>query len=135
MSNYPEGAKYDKSAPYNQNISEEKEFDCTISITLSKNTTVYTDDYEVECIEDYDEETGRPCGYDVYHTSDKAVEDAYQQQHYTPLELIEEFKHVLETLVLPALKESKDSKSKKYFDFLVSECEGWNIDDEVIVKD
>lgn len=45
-SNYPLGAEYDSSAPYNQKEKEFMPLDITISITLSKTFRVKTNDYE-----------------------------------------------------------------------------------------
>lgn len=131
MSNYPDGAEYASNAPYNQHILSEKEFECTICSSLSKSTKIFTNDYEVEPSDDYDEETGRPCGNNIYSVSEDTVIKACFQQHYTPLELINEFKNFLITLVLP----KAEGKEKERCQFIISECEGWNIDDEAIIKD
>lgn len=121
---YPPGAEFDPDAPWNQNDPEEKEFKVTVSQTLSKNTTVTTSDYI-------------PGGYfpetewdiDGYHTvtchepddtSDTDWKKAYNNEHYTPLGLIQEFKEMLE-------KNTPIPETRRKH--LIDECMNWIEDD------
>ena len=72
---YPIGAEFDPSAPWNQVEIPEREFDVTISSSLSKSTTIESKDYLID--ED-------PDGSYI-DTSDIAWTKEYQEQHYTPL--------------------------------------------------
>ena len=124
-SNYPlmSQSEWD-NAPWNQNDPEEKEFEVTVSQTLSKSTTVTTSDYI-------------PGGYfpetewdiDGYHTitclepddtSDTDWKKAYNNEHYTPLGLIQEFKEMLE-------KNTPIPETRRKH--LIDECMNWIEDD------
>ena len=124
-SNYPLMSQFEwDSAPWNQNDPEEKEFEVTVSQTLSKSTTVTTSDYI-------------PGGYfpetewdiDGYHTitchepddtSDTDWKKAYNNEHYTPLGLIQEFKEMLE-------KNTPIPETRRKH--LIDECMNWIEDD------
>ena len=124
-SNYPPMSQSEwDNAPWNQNDSEEKEFEVTVSQTLSKSTTVTTSDYI-------------PGGYfpetewdiDGYHTitchepddtSDTDWRKAYNNEHYTPLGLIQEFKEMLE-------KNTPIPETRRKH--LIDECMNWIEDD------
>ena len=124
-SNYPlmSQSEWDK-APWNQNDPKEKEVEVTVSQTLSKSTTVTTSDYI-------------PGGYfpetewdiDGYHTitchepddtSDTDWKSAYNNEHYTPLGLIQEFKEMLE-------KNTPIPETRRKH--LIDECINWIEDD------
>lgn len=133
--NYPPGVD-GPDAPWNQSDPEEKEFEVTVSQTLSKSTTVATSDYI-------------PGGYfpetewdiDGYHTitchepddtSDTDWKKAYKNEHLTPLQLIGEFKDFL-TKHLP--DPIIDIKGFRRFKHLIDECEGWTEDETEVVED
>ena len=138
-SNYPamSQSQWD-SAPFNEPDVPEKEFDVTISQTLSKNTTVTTNDYIPGASGvDYepDDEGGYcSCGWhDPDDTSDTNWNEAYKKEHYTPLDLIGLFKETLEQQLeswegmdyMPYAK-----KEIKRIEHLIEECSSW-IDDEI----
>ena len=121
--NYPPGAD-GPDAPWNQEDTPEKEFEVTISQTLSKNTTVCTADYcpggcyqETEW--DIDGCHTVAC-YEPDDTSDTDWKAAYNNEHYTPLGLIQEFKEMLE-------KNTPISESRRKH--LIEECMNWIEDD------
>ena len=117
---YPWGAD-GPNAPWNQVEIPEREFDATISSSLSKSTTIESKDYIIE--EDPE--------YSYIDTSDIAWTKEYQEQHYTPLELINEFKTFLEEQ-----KEKETDKSKIHkIEWLIKECSGWNEDELEVVED
>lgn len=124
-SNYPPMSQSEwDNAPWNQSDPEEKEFEVTVSQTLSKSITVTTSDYI-------------PGGYfpetewdiDGYHTitchepddtSDTDWKKAYNNEHYTPLGLIQEFKEMLE-------KNTPIPETRRKH--LIDECMNWIEDD------
>lgn len=123
---YPPGAEFDPNAPYNEVELPEEEFDVCISSSLSKSTTVTTNDYSVDS---WDEEDGNAS----FDTSDTNWEQAYNNDgHYTPLELIQKFKEVLSELVKDT--DIKPRKKKEY-EHLISECEGWSEDELEVIED
>ena len=85
---YPPGAEFDPNAPYNQVELPKREFEVTISQTLSKPVTVFTNDYnlEIDCDED-----GK---YEALDTSDTAWKDVYEDEYHTPAQLIQMLKLV-----------------------------------------
>ena len=120
---FPSGTEYDPSAPWNQEENPEKEFDVTISQSLSKSTTVHTKDY----IDEYD-------GFEKEHfinTSDTDWMAAYKEEHYTPLQLIELLKDYIEKDLIYG-----DSKySKQHLEHLLKECDGWIEDETEVIED
>ena len=124
-SNYPPMSQSEwDNAPWNQSDPEEKEFEVTVSQTLSKSTTVTTSDYIPG---GYFQET--EWDIDGYHTitchepddtSDTDWKKAYNNEHYTPLELIQEFKEMLE-------KNTPIPETRRKY--LIDECMNWIEDD------
>lgn len=127
---YPPGAEHDPDAPYNQSDTEEKEFEVTVSQTLSKNTTVTTSDYIPggcfpETDWDIDGYYTITC-YEPDDTSDTDWKAAYNDEHCTPLELIQEFKKMLE-------ENSTISENRRKY--LIEECMNWIEDDLEICEE
>lgn len=102
-------------APWNMEDKQDKKFDCNVSQTLSKNTSVYTNDYEYDC--------------GSLITDSVPWEDTYCEQHYTPLDLIQAFERLLEKL-----KEEGSVVWKDYYLEFLKECNGW-VEDELCVTD
>lgn len=119
---YPPGAEFDSSAPYNYVEPDKKEFGVTIYQTLKKNTSVLTSDYAFDGID----EDRCVC----YDTSDTKWEEAYAETHYSPLELIEEFKKYLEKDI-----ESVPDRKKWWYKELIKECSNWSIEETEVMGD
>ena len=123
---YPLGAEFDPSAPWNEQEVPERQFDVCISQTLSKSTSVTTNDYVPEVDQDED-------GYHDYSdTSDTDWKEAYKNEHFTPLQLIGEFKDFL-TKHLP--DPIVDVKEFRRFKYLIGECEGWIEDETEVIEE
>jgi len=126
---YPPGAYDDPNAPYNEIEVPERDFDVLISQTLSKNTEVLTNDYLYhEWVEE--DEMGKRLEKE-WDTSDTNWEEAYINNHYTPLQLIELFKEHLEK----ALESTEDKSTKKRYQELIKECSDWVEDDIEVFED
>jgi len=121
---YPPGAEFADNAPYNQVELQKREFEVTISQTLSKPVTVFTNDYnlEIDCDED-----GK---YETLDTSDIAWKDVYEDNHYTPIQLIQILKLILEE----NKKKGVIFRSPGFTDDLIKECKNWCIDDYEVVE-
>ena len=119
---YPPGAEFDPSAPYNRSDPPREKFDVYVVQTLSKTATVETDDYEPE--EEIDED-----GPNFYYNTDNTDwENAYEDNHYTPYQLITMLKRVLEMQL-------RGEKVSNYLaKRLIEECEGWAVEEESIEK-
>lgn len=120
---YPPGAEFDPNAPWNEQEVPERTFDVCVSQTLSKNTKVLTNDYDLEPTEE---------GCTDITTSNTNWKRAYEREHLTPLQLIEEFKSLL-TNHLP--DPVVDLQRYKRFKRLIKECEGWEEDETEIIED
>lgn len=141
---YPAGAENDPDAPYNEVEVPEKEFDVLVSQTLSKSTSVFTNNYipGASGVEyEHDEEGGHAVGWqDPDDTSDTDWEKEYHENdHYTPLELINKFKKYLEREwdVLKNAAEANDAETrwkKNNIKHLIEECEGWTDDETEIIE-
>ena len=123
--NFPLGADT-KDAPWNKEETPKREFDVFISQTLSKSTTVSTNNYiyNVEKGEDGEVE-------EDIDTSETNWEMAYTEEHLTLTGLIRECKNFL----LKCKQDEHYSKDKATIDKLLRECEGWCSDDLVIMED
>lgn len=121
---YPPGAEFDPDAPYNQKELPEREFEVTISQTLSKTITIFTNDYNLEA--DCDEDG---C-YEVCDTSDTNWKEAYEDNLHTPAQLIKILKLVLEE----NKKKGIVFKTEGFTNDLIEECENWCVDDYEVVE-
>jgi hypothetical protein len=124
LGGYPIGAEHDSSAPYNQKDTSVKEFDVVISQTLSKSTTVYTNDYKEEVDED---EEGKRL---VTNTSDTNWLEAYKENHLTLPNLLKNVREILKD----NLRKSKWDE-KKNLKFYIDELSNWVEDEIEVVKD
>lgn len=121
--NYPAGADT-PSAPWNDTPVPVRVFNVCISQSISKTTTVFTDNY----IPQPDEEMG--CTF--ADTSDTNWLDEYHDNdHYTPAQLIVLFKMCLEDLQATGVT----WKSPDYMEHLIEECGDWEEDETEIVED
>lgn len=125
MDNYPPGAANDPNAPYNEVEVPEREFDVTISMSLSRTVQCYTNKY----IPEVDEENGH-----LYvDTSDTPWNEVYGDNHKTIPELLEELKkYIQKDLDNLADDETKMDKAfhRRRLEFLLTECDEWTVDEE-----
>jgi hypothetical protein len=125
MDNYPPGAANDPNAPYNEVEVPEREFDVTISMSLSRTVQCYTNKY----IPEIDEEDGH-----LYvDTSDTPWSEVYGDNHKTIPELLEELKkYIQKDLDNLADDETKMDKAfhRRRLEFLLTECDEWTVDEE-----
>ena len=122
--NYPPGADT-PDAPWNEPIVPEREFDVTISMSLSRTVQCYTNKY----IPEVDEENGH-----LYvDTSDTPWSEVYGDNHKTIPELLEELKkYIQKDLDNLADDETKMDKAfhRRRLEFLLTECDEWTVDEE-----
>ena len=145
-SNYPPmtQSQWD-NAPWNEVEVPEKDFDVTISQTLSKDTTICTNDYIPGASGvDYESDDEGGCYASSYQdpddTSDTNWGKAYREEHYTPLDLIK----LLGDKCKQELKELEELGSndapyyyhqkKKELIHLIDECSCWTDDETEIVE-
>ena len=122
--NYPPGADT-PDAPWNEVEVPEREFDVTISMSLSRTVQCYTNKY----IPEVDEENGH-----LYvDTSDTPWSEVYGDNHKTIPELLEELKkYIQKDLDNLADDETKMDKAfhRRRLEFLLTECDEWTVDEE-----
>lgn len=119
---YAPGSYNDPSAPWNEPVIPEREFDVLVSQTLSRDTSIYTDDY---CPE-FDEETG----YTDANTDETDWKKAYCDAAMTPLEIIGAAEKIAKVL----LEQGQTRVGGVYLKGLVRDCEGWNEDELEVVE-
>lgn len=115
---YPEGSEFDPNAPWNREDPPKRKFDVYVSQSLSKSTSVVTNDYTPD--ENGEADTRTICWSDVYSES----------EHYTPLQLIGLLSRILEQKI----KETRSKTKKQFYKFLIEECNGW-IEDETVFEE
>lgn len=99
----------------------ERDFNVTVSQSLSKTVNVTTDNYH-----EYSDETGIHA--DTYDTPWKEV---YEKEHHTPIQLISLFKSFLQTAIeMPGTIYPKGRLKE-----LVSECDNWIEDETEIMEE
>lgn len=125
--NYPVGAD-NKDAPWNKEEAPIKEFDVFISQTLSKTTTISTNNYiyNVEKGEDGEVE-------EDIDTSNTDWELAYKESHYTPLDLIKICKELADEVI--KLRQINIGPQYRKYLHIKIECNRWVEDDLVIMED
>ena len=125
LDNLPPGAAHDPNAPYNEVEIPEREFDVTISMSLSRTVQCYTNKY----IPEVDEENGH-----LYvDTSDTPWSEVYGDNHKTIPELLDELKkYIQKDLDNLADDETKMDKAfhRRRLEFLLTECDEWTVDEE-----
>ena len=118
---YPAGAD-NEMAPWNEPVIPEKEFDVLVSQTLSRDTSIYTNDY---CPE-FDEETGQTDA----NTECTDWKKAYSNAAMTPLEIIGAAEKIAKAL----LEQGETRVGGVYLKSLISDCEGWNEDELEVIE-
>ena len=115
---YPPGAEFDPNAPYNEVEIPEREFEVTISQTLSRTVTIVTDDYYPE----YDEEDGRTYA----NTENTDWEKVYENCDFKLQDLLEELKgYVQSDMAMTGPNTGKGRHLKR----LLEACDSWIEDD------
>lgn len=120
---YAPGSYNDPNAPWNEVEIPEREFDVCVSQSLSKSTSIYTQDYQPE----YDEEDG----HTYADTTNTDWKKAYTDVAMTPLEII----HNAEKIAKALLEEGKTRFAGVYLKSLVEECQDWNDDETEVIEE
>ena len=107
--NYPMGADT-KDAPWNEVDPPEKLFDIMVSCSLSKELSVYSQNYD-------------PYGCNGAGLLDSPIDD-YKEHHYTIQELLGILKEVATEKLT---KKENTSKWKQ----VLEDCDDWTVDEEV----
>jgi len=137
LSNYPPGlSDSTPGCPWSEPEIPEKEFDVTCCQTLSKTVTVVTNNYipGASGVDyEYDPEGSVAVGWhDPDDTSDTNWADEYHDnEHYTPLQLIELFKKHLENELI----RMGEVKNERWIKHLIEECSDWTEDETEYVED
>ena len=133
MNNYPPGAEHDPNAPYNQPEHPEADVDVCISQTLSKSKVCCTTDFIPGCrYAEKSYEDGELTVETVEEPNDFSDTDfaqvAEDNEFFTPLRIIEEFKSLLLTL------QYKKKVSDYYIRKWLEQCEGWTDDETEVIQ-
>lgn len=125
--NYPLGAANDPNAPYNEIEPPKREFNVTISQTLSRSTKVSTDQYIP--VYNYDEDMGTIETYDTSNTNWKEV---YENEDFKIQELISILKSYVENDIKNTLPKSVKGR---YLARLLKACDDWVEDDYEVIEE
>lgn len=118
---YPTGTQYLPQAPWNIKELPKKDLDVAVSQSLSKNITINTNLYYPEF-----DDSGE-CNVDGEETNWGEV---YEENHYTPLELIQMFKkHLQEELF-----RFGNTIDRYKYQHIIEECDNWIVDDYEVVE-
>lgn len=130
---YPAGAEYSSAAPWNREDPEAVDVNVCVSVSMSRSTTISVDDYEaIEWADSDIDEDGR-----IYHSkgidydfSNCNLNEAYSQQEFSPIELIEILQEYLKADMEGAFHtEGKRAK------IILSACQGWTTDELEVTED
>lgn len=108
---YPAGVDT-PDAPWNQVDPPEKDFNIAVSCSLSKDTTITTDDYD---------------GIDENSIVPNEIWNTYTEQEYTVDEIIDFARHCAEYMLN---KKDFGLKSKYGLKQVIDSCNGWVVDEE-----
>ena len=147
MSNYPAGVtdrNFDELMGYEpepKNI----DVDIAVSTSLSKSTTINTNNYVDEFWEDYekDEDTGRPIKKGGMDRTYNNLEEDYKDNEYTILELLDILKEQsikkmesVEDLYLDQLiSKTEFLKERAIIKRIINSCSGWEEDELEVYED
>lgn len=144
LSNYPPGVSDSTiDAPWNQSDPEDMDFEVTCSQSLSKTVTVTTNNYIPGASGvDYETDDEGGCYATSWHddpdTSDTDWAKEYQNDHYTPIQLIGIFK---ETLIKQrnsweGMEDTYAAKMElRKINHLIEECENWCEDETEFMQE
>jgi hypothetical protein len=123
--NYPMGAD-SENAPWNEKMLPYKSFKVCVSQSLSKTTTVNTNDYSELKEKD---DVG---GFLEIDTDDVVWADEYADNgHLTPLELINLYKQHCKA----ALDKNPNASDASWYKYIIEECDNWVSDDFEVVEE
>ena len=122
-SNYPPmtQSQWDAS-PWCEPVVPEREFDVSISQTLSRDTTISTNAYQPK----FDEEDGMTYA----NTEDTDWKKAYSDVAMTPLDIIIAAGKIAKALI----EQGQIRVGGVYLKSLVKDCEGWNEDETEVME-
>lgn len=123
---YAPGTEFDPNAPWNEEEQEEKEFEITVSQSLSKCVSVITNDYNIEKVS----EKHNNIHEEIIDTSETSWRDVYAEcDYHTPEQLLLLFGKYIDYL----LNGTPVPLGKPFLKNLKEECESWIIDDEEFI--
>lgn len=132
--NYPAGAD-NEFASWNQpGEQEEVKVDVLVSITLSKSTTIETNDYQMEEWEDSDIDDDGKAYYQKgvqYNFDDSNLKKAYEDYEFT----IPEMLSILKTICSETLETCEDEQRKTWLEAVIKSTENWVVDEFEVMKD
>ena len=119
---YPEGAYSDPSAPYNEVEYPERDFDMAVSVTLTRDATITTNQYNAY-MDDED-------GHTEYETDNIDWKDEYESQYWTIPQLLDKMCGLLEKW-----KPEKIERADKYlYERIMDESTGWEQEETEVIE-
>lgn len=133
---YPEGAEYDRNAPWNEESDNEAiDVNITVSYSLSKNTSIPVHHYTSDEWVDYEDETGHTISGCTYKFDDTNFESEYHNSKELGIpELLEILRNLAKEKALEASM-IYDKPSIEKWGNIRKSCEDWIVDDFTVVED
>lgn len=131
-SNYPPGAEYDPNAPYNETTIPDRDFDVKVTETLSRVTTVTTNDY----IPEVDDESGHVYADTsdtdwgvINHIQHLSIEALITRMSDVVKEYYDDIDRTLGLNLAQTHDRRKLMQKKKSLEYLIKEAEGWETEE------
>ena len=119
---YPEGAYNDPSAPYNEVEYPEHDFDMVVSVTLTRDATITTTQYNA-----YVEEED---GHMEYETDNIDWKDEYESQYWTIPQLLDKMRGLLDKWK----PEKMERADKHLYERIMDESTGWTQEEMEVLE-
>lgn len=119
---YPAGAYNDPNAPYNEVEYPEHDFDMVVSVTLTHDVTITTNQYNAY-VDDED-------GHTEYETDNIDWKDEYENQYWSLPELLDKMRGLLEKWK----PEKMERADKHLYERIMDESQGWEQEEMEVIE-
>jgi hypothetical protein len=119
---YPAGAYNDPNAPYNEVEYPEHDFDMVVSVTLTHDVTITTNQYNAY-VDDED-------GHTEYETDNIDWKDEYENQYWSLPELLDKMRGLLDKWKPEKMKRA----DKHLYERIMDESQGWEQEEMEVIE-
>lgn len=126
---YPQGAEFDKYAPWNEEEQKEMKFNVCVTSTLSKRCKLSTTHYSY-VVEPFN-------NFASYETDEVDWEDEYNNEYFGIEELLKELSKMAGEKLreLPKSKDYNTEKKRRKLQCIIASCKGWETDSFYVNKE
>lgn len=119
---YPAGAYNDPNAPYNEVEYPEHDFDMAVSVTLTRDATITTNQYNAY-VDNED-------GHTEYETDSIEWKNEYESQYWTIPQLLDKMR----TLLDKWKPEKMERADKHLYERIMDESTGWEQEEMEVIE-